>query len=127
MCTCCQNWMNTTNTVNTINGCGTYRCGNGCGNRTQLLNGCYGCTANARRYITFPISGRAVVPVSAICFYPTSWGNTNGCCGWGTTANTNTTTTNGNGNCCGFGRCGSAAAIANFNEDYYARQYGLND
>ena len=141
MCTCCHNWTNTANTVNTaVNGCGANRCYNGCtnvtqvqngcyhgcANVTQVQNGCYGCGRENRRYITFPISGRAVVPVSAICFYPTTWGTTNGYCLYGNTTPTTGTATS-NGNCCGFGRCGGAAAIANFNEDYYARQYGLND
>ena len=134
MCTCCQNWTNIIGGVNTQTTCnnGLQRtgCGGraGCGGRLGggvvnnggcggfVNNGCYyGC---GRRYIQFPISGTAVVPVSAIQFYPTAWGNVNGC------ATTQTDTT---ANGCGFGGCGGATAIANYYQDYYARQYGLND
>lgn len=130
MCTCCQNWTNGVgvNSV-TVSGCnngvarmGCARTGYGCVQNRSVGCGCgchHGCGS---RYITFPISGTAVVPTSSIYFYPTAWGNS-GYFG-GQTSNVS------NGGCangCGFGRCGGAAAIANFNEDYYARQYGLND
>lgn len=136
MCTWCQ-------------GCGNYSCRNrsGCGCCGSCSNANVGCanlrnvnvscgvqsTSNAnsscgcgscRRYVSFPVSGTAYVPTSAIYFCPNTLG----------TAQTGTSTSSGNScgngsstNCCGFGRCGGAAAISSFYEDYYARQYGLND
>lgn len=130
MCTCFQNWTNTpvgvSGQTTCNNGLARTGCGArmGCGTRTGcgvVCNGCYyGC---GRRYIQFPISGTAVVPVSAIQFYPTSWGHSGGCFG----TQTNNASNGGCSNGCGFGRCGGSAAIANYFEDYYARQYGLND
>ena len=138
MCTCFQNRMNS----GCWNGCGgQYGCRNqnycnrGCNNGCGYICGgtTVGVTTNTTtqttqgvgntccRYITFPVSGTAYVPTSAIYFCP----NTLGVAQTGTN-----TTNNGNGtggNCCGFGRCGGAAAINNYFEDYYARQYGLND
>ena len=133
MCTCYQNSMNTS-----ARGCQRSTCG-GCNggwwNGTTMVvggstgGGCWnGCYNGCYRYISFPVSGTAYVPVSAIRFVPNYL--------YANTANANTTPcTNGannangtvGGNCCGFGRCGGNAAIANFYEDYYARQYGLND
>lgn len=121
MCTCCQNWMSAAGAV-AMNG-NSYNCGrnNGCYNRCCHSCGCSSQSATNVRYITFPVSGTAVVPVSSICFYPTSWGNGNG------NAQSGNTSSNSGCNCCGFGRCGSQAAISNYYQDYYARQYGLND
>ncbi|MBQ2740716.1 MAG: hypothetical protein IJF39_03740 [Clostridia bacterium] len=132
MCTCCQNWTNGVgvNSI-TVSGCnngsarmGCARTGYGCVQNRSVACGCncgchHGCGS---RYISFPISGTAVVPTSSIYFYPTSWGNS-GCFG----GQTNNASNGGCSNGCGFGRCGGAAAIANYYEDYYARQYGLND
>ncbi len=127
MCTCCQGWMNSGVAANTTGcnngsarmgcarmsyGCAQSRCG-GCGSH-------HGCGS---RYISFPISGTAVVPTSSIYFYPTTWGNSGGCFG----TQTNNASNGGCSNGCGFGGCGGSAAIANYFEDYYARQYGLND
>ena len=130
MCTCCQNWANRIGLNSVVNsGCGytQSRCGGWTQSRCQ--NGCQcGCNHGwyngcGNRYISFPISGTAVVPTSSIYFYPTSWGNSGGCFG--------AQTTNNSGSCVAgsgcFGRCGGSAAIANYYEDYYARQYGLND
>ena len=153
MCTCCQNWTNrvgvnssvTSGCGYTQSGCGytQSRCGgcmqNRCGGCVQsrcggcMQNRCgqsgylWGCNSGCyngcgNRYISFPISGTAVVPTSSIYFYPTSWGTSGGCFGTQTTNTSGGCYTNG----C-FGRCGGAAAIANYYEDYYARQYGLND
>lgn len=146
MCTCYQNWANRVGVNSVVNsGCGytqsrcgytQSRCGgcvqNRCG-QSYCQNGCnsgcqWGCNHSwyngcGNRYISFPISGTAVVPTSSIYFYPTSWGTSGGCFG--------TQTTNSSGGCAAnsgcFGRCGGSAAIANYYEDYYARQYGLND
>ena len=149
MCTCCQGWRNGGSTTNGIattdcyngaartgcvgtrtgcgycgdnsvcvggyNTCGTARMGCACGNGCQQ--------SYCGRYISFPMSGTGVVPVSSIYFYPTSWGNSCGYLG----GQTNNASNGGCANSCGFGRCGGAAAIANYYEDYYARQYGLND
>ena len=144
MCTCCQNWTNRVGVnSSSTSGCGytQSRCGytqSGCGYTQSRCGGCvqnrcgqsgcrWGCyngfyNGCGNRYISFPVSGTAVVPTSSIYFYPTAWGTSGGCFG--------TQTTNASGGCytngC-FGRCGGAAAIANYYEDYYARQYGLND
>lgn len=115
---CCgQNtcWRNTCgwNTVGTVTNTNE---------NTVTTNGCFnfGCH---QRYLSFPVSGTAYVPTSAIYFCANSFGTT--------CTNNGNTTTNGNnggcGGCCGFGRCGGVRAYANFNDDYYARQYGLND
>ena len=151
MCACYQNtrnscWQN--NCCGYCNGrigcgqnvrttCGRTTCGcNGCGwltttnENTVTTNGCGWNTCGwYNRYITFPVSGTAYVPTSAIYFYPNTVGTGT------TTGNNGNTTSNGNNNgtngcgcgCCGFGRCGGARAFANYNDDYYARQYGLND
>ena len=145
MCACYQNtrnscWQNTCCGCNTgRNGCGQNvrtTCGyNGCGwltttnENTVTTNTCgWNTCGSCNRYITFPVNGTAYVPTSAIYFYPNSFGS-------GTTNNGNGTAQNGNNGtgctngfgCCGFGRCGGARAFANYNDDYYARQYGLND
>ena len=152
MCTCCQNWTNRVGVnSSSTSGCGytQSRCGytqSGCGYTQSRCGGCVqnrcgqsycqnGCNSGCQwgcnhswyngfgnRYISFPISGTAVVPTSSIYFYPTSWSNS-GCFGGQTNSASNGTCSNS----CGFGRCGGAAAIANYYEDYYARQYGLND
>ena len=115
MCTSCQN----TNARNG-NGCG---CSCGCG-WSGWQNTC-GC----RRYISFPVSGTAYVPVSAMYFYPNSLGTNGNTNGNGVTSGNSNGNSNGNNGCgcCGFGRCGGTRAFFNYNEDYYARQYGLND
>ena len=77
-------------------------------------------TQCCNRYVSFPVSGTAYVPTSAIQFCPNALGVGNA----GANAQTNT----GGGSACGcFGRCGGATAFSNFNQDYYARQYGLDD
>ena len=101
------------------NGCGQARTG-GCFGQsvanTTFFGGSYnGCS----RYVSFPISGTAYVPTSAIYFCPNVLGTAQN--GTGNASNGSS-----GGGCC-FGRCGGAAAISNYYEDYYARQYGLND
>ena len=125
MCTCCQNRSNY---------CNRSSCGCGCasvGNVTTSSSCCYygaSCyNACANRCISFPVSGTAYVPVSAIRFIP------NGCwnvqVGTGAISNGSSVGTSGgvSSGCGCFGRCGGAVAMANYNQDYYARQYGLND
>ena len=138
MCTCCQNWTNRVGVNSSVtSGCGYTQSGCGytqsrCGGCAQSRCGQIACQNNwqsacyngcGNRYISFPISGTAVVPTSSINFYPTSWGNSSGCLG------AQTTTSSGgcyaNSGC--FGRCSSRTAVASCYEDYYARQYGLND
>lgn len=121
MCSCYQNSVNT--------------CARGCSGGwwngsamvaqgATAISGCNG----LQRYITFPVNGTAYVPVSAIRFVPNSlFGNTSNTNATGCLNAANNANGTSGGNCCGFGRCGSNAAITNFYEDYYARQYGLND
>lgn len=74
------------------------------------------------RYLTFPVSGTAYVPTSAIYFCANSVGTTG-------TSNGSVNTNGGCGgtHCCGFGRCGGLRAYSNYNDAYYARQYGLDE
>ena len=128
MSTCCQNY---TGAVQS-NGCScnSNRCGYGVAAQTTVSGGTF-CGNCCVRYVSFPVSGTAVVPVNAIRFYPT-WdasannGDSGHSCGcfWLRGANNQA---NASSNCCGFGRCGGSAAIANYYEDYYNRQYGLNN
>ena len=121
MCTFCQN---SARNYGGANGCQARSCGcccyntasNGVNVNTGVSNGCWGC-----QYVSFPVMGTAYVPTSAIRFVPN--------CGWvgALSANASTSSTSTGCNSCGFGRCGGAAAYANYNEDYYARQYGLNN
>ena len=131
MCTCCQSQNFRNNSCGSgygscrqsgCNGCGQNYCNRvwstQCGavaTSTSFSNGC-------SRYIGFPVSGTAYVPTSAIYFCPSTTSSQNG-----TTSNNNGSSSSCGCNCCGFGRCGGAAAIANYYEDYYARQYGLNN
>ena len=144
MCTCYQNMSCSCGCNNGRSGCGRSTCSNnGCLTNTNTVttNGCgwntcgwntWGWnTCGCNRYVSFPVSGTAYVPTSAIHFCPNSLtGNTTN--GNTTSNNNNGTTTNNGGTCgcgcgCGFGRCGGARAISNYYEDYYARQYGLNN
>ncbi|MBE7093818.1 MAG: hypothetical protein E7367_03915 [Clostridiales bacterium] len=129
MCTFCQN---SARNYGGAYGCQARSCGcqarscgcccynntasNGTNVNTGVSNSCCGC-----QYVTFPVTGTAYVPTSAIRFVPN--------CGWlgNLSGNTSTGSTSSGCNSCGFGRCGGAAAYANYNEDYYARQYGLNN
>ena len=137
---CCQNTclqnvtqQNTTQQTN----CLQNRCGWGMGWNIGCLTNCNTANGNGNttnvngsvcsRYITFPVSGTAYVPTSAIYFCANSVG---------ATGTNNGSTTNGgcsgvNGgcgvNCCGFGRCGGLRAYSNYNDAYYARQYGLDN
>ena len=133
MCTCCQNYTGAVQSNGcscNSNRCGFNRCGYGVAAQTTVSGGTF-CGNCCVRYVSFPVSGTAVVPVNAIRFYPT-WGtgansvdNGNSCgCFWSRGANNQA---NASSNCCGFGRCGGSAAIANYYEDYYNRQYGLNN
>ena len=140
MCTCNQNARSScfsnsgcgwTRNCYGQNGCRQNGCGYQTGNTTDTVtgnggNGC-GTFGYCNRYMSFRVMGTAYVPTNAIYFCPDplgTVGQTNG------TGNTNTTGTGNCGNGCGcgcFGRCGGARAISNYYEDYYARQYGLND
>jgi len=122
------------------NACGRCNCyQNTCGCTTGTVGNTCGCTGTVGntngnligtgccRYLSFPVSGTAYVPTSAVYFcanYVGANGNANGNINGNTNGNTGGI---GGGNCCGFGRCGGARAISNYYEDYYARQYGLND
>ena len=156
MCTCCQNttgcgcrnrcgcgsWRNGCGgwsngcCGSVYNGCATvYNGGNGrttwCGTSVANTSASSACASVASayasggtsvqscaRYISFPVSGTAYVPTSAITFCPNVFASSQN------EANANSTSSSG----CGcFGRCGGAAAISNYFQDYYARQYGLND
>jgi hypothetical protein len=129
-CNCHQNTCGcTTNTVGNTCGCTTNTVGNTCGCTTgtfgntnwNLTNTAVG--TGCCRYLSFPVSGTAYVPTSAV-YFCANYVGTNG----NTVGNTNGNAVGtGGGNCCGFGRCGGARAISNYYEDYYARQYGLND
>ena len=123
--TCCNN--NYCGRQSGCGGCGGCQVGNTNGNVVGVTgNGCgtYGCY---NRYMSFRVMGTAYVPTNAIYFCPDPLGTVGQNSG---TGNTNTTGTGNCGNGCGcgcFGRCGGARAISNYYEDYYARQYGLND
>ena len=113
---------------NMCNGCATvYNGGNGrnafCGATAANVSSASVSACNVSnvpscaRYMSFPVSGTAYVPTSAITFCPNLLTAQNG---------VGSTSTGGTGCGC-FGRCGGAAAISNYFQDYYNRQYGLDD